>query len=80
MQPVRGSRHEIGTADFGAPAASGAVTTGQARLSGIWLLAIAGVIGLALLFPIGFGVASVVRNRRRRGSTDRALPPLPQRR
>ena len=80
MQPVRGSRHEIGTADFGAPAASGATTTGQARLSGIWLLAIVGVIGLALLFPIGFGVASVVRNRRRRGGTDRALPPLPQRR
>jgi hypothetical protein len=80
MQPVRGSRHEIGPADFAAPAAAGVTTTGKARLSGIWLLAIAGVFGLALLFPLGFGVTSVVRNRRRRAGTDRALPPLPQKR
>jgi hypothetical protein len=80
MQPVRGSRHEIGTADFSAPAAAGAPTTSKARLSGVWLLAIAGVIGLALLFPIAFGIVSVVRNRQRRTGTDRALPPLPQKR
>jgi hypothetical protein len=81
MQPVRGSRHEIGTADFSAPAAAGApATTGRGRLSGIWLLAIAGVLGLALLFPLAFGITSVVRGRVRRSGTDRALPPLPQKR
>lgn len=78
MRPVRGKQHEIGPADFGAPAASGATTTGRARLSGIWLLAIVGVIGLALLFPIAFGITSVVRNRHRRAGTNRALPPLPK--
>ena len=80
MRPVRGSQHEIGPADFGAPAASGATTTGHARLSGTWLLAIVGMICLALLFPIGFGILSVVRNRQRRAGTNRALPPLPQKR
>ena len=80
MQPVRGSRHEIGTADFSAPAAAGAPTTSKARLSGVWLLAIVGVIGLALLFPIAFGIVSLVRNRQRRAGTNRALPPLPQKR
>lgn len=80
MNPVRGSQHEIGTADFSAPPAVGAPTTGHARLSGIWLLAIAGMIGLAFLFPIGFGLTSVVRNRKRRAGTNRALPPLPQKR
>jgi hypothetical protein len=80
MRPVRGNQHEIGPADFGAPAASGATTTGKARLSGVWLLAIVGVIGLALLFPIGFGITAVVRNRHRRAGTNRALPPLPERR
>jgi hypothetical protein len=80
MRPVRGTQHEIGTADFGAPAASGATTNGHGRLSGVWLLAILGAIVLALLFPIGFGVTSLVRNRHRRARTDRALPPLPQKR
>jgi hypothetical protein len=80
MQPVRGSRHEIGPADFSAPAAAGAATTGQARLGKAWLLAIVGVIGLALVFPIAFGITTVVKNRRRRDSTNRALPPLPQKR
>lgn len=81
MQPVRGSQHEIGPADFSAPAAAAGVpTTGKGRLRGIWLLAIAGVLGLALLFPIAFGITTVVRNRARRAGTNRALPPLPQKR
>jgi hypothetical protein len=81
MNPVRGSRHEIGPADFSAPAAAGApVTTGHGKLGKIWLFAIFGLLGLALLFPIVFGVTSVVRNRVRRSGTDRALPPLPQKR
>lgn len=81
MNPVRGSRHEIGPADFSAPAAAGApVTTGHGRLGKIWLLAIVGVLGLALLFPIVFGITAVVRGRVRRSGTDRALPPLPQKR
>jgi hypothetical protein len=80
MRPVRGNQHEIGTADFGAPAASGPTTTGHGRLSGIWLLAILGAIVLGLLFPIGFGLTSLIRNRHRRTGTNRALPPLPQKR
>jgi hypothetical protein len=81
MQPVRGSRHEIGPADFSAPAAAGAPTsTGHGRLSGIWLLAIVGVLGLALLVPIAFGITTLVRSRVRRAGADRALPPLPQKR
>jgi len=80
MNPVRGSRHEIGTADFSAPGAAGAVTTGHGRLGKIWLLAIVGILGLALLFPIAFGITSLVKGRVRRSGTDRALPPLPQKR
>lgn len=80
MNPVRGSRHEIGPADFSAPAAAGAVSTGHGRLGGAWLVGIAGVLGLFLLFPLVFGIFTVARNRVRRSGTDRALPPLPQKR
>ena len=81
MQPVRGSKHEIGPADFSAPASAGApITTGHGRLGGVWLLAIACILGLGLMFPIAFGITTLVRSRVRRAGTDRALPPLPQKR
>jgi hypothetical protein len=48
----------------------------------MWLLVAGGVIVLALLFPLGFGVASVLRSRQARRRYSRtashALPPLPQ--
>jgi hypothetical protein len=89
-RPDKKGRHEVGPADFAAgPAASsngqGAppVSGHSASLGKIWLLAVAGVIVLALLFPLGLGVASVIRSRRARkryhaSSEARALPPLPR--
>jgi hypothetical protein len=89
-RPDKKGRHEVGPADFAAgPAASG---SGQgapppsghsASLGKVWLLAIAGVIFLVLLLPLGLGVASVIRSRRARQrynarSEARALPPLPR--
>jgi len=89
-RPTKSGRHEVGPADFAAgPAAS---SSGQgtpppsghsASLGKVWLLAIAGVIVLALLLPLGLGLASVIRSRRARQRYDarsdaRALPPLPR--
>jgi hypothetical protein len=88
-RPDKSGRHEVGPADY---AASPAAQSGQggappptghsASLSTTWLLAGGGVIVLALLFPLGFGVASVIRSRRARrrfmSSERRALPPLPR--
>jgi hypothetical protein len=89
-RPDKHGRHELGPADFAAgPAAQG---SGQgspppsghsASLSTIWLLAAGGFVLLVLLFPLGFGLASVVKSRRARQryaqqSQARALPPLPR--
>ncbi len=85
--PTKSGRHEIGPDDFAAGAAQ---SSGQgappqskrARLGKTWLLAGGGVIVLALLFPLGLGVASVARSRRGRRlharSVSRELPPLPR--
>lgn len=80
--PDKHGQHEVGPADFTAPAAIGTPTPGKPKLPKTWLLAAVGVIGLALLFPFGFGVASVARSRRARREYERtgsraALPPLP---
>jgi hypothetical protein len=89
-RPDKNGRHEVGPADFAAgPAASGnsqgtpPPSGHSASLGKVWLLAIAGVIVLALLLPLGLGVASVIRSRRARQryharSEARALPPLPR--
>lgn len=88
-RPDKKGRHEVGPADFAAGAAAqssgGAPPPSghSAALGKVWLLAIAGVIVLALLFPVGFAVVSVVRSRRARQqyqarSDARALPPLPR--
>jgi hypothetical protein len=88
-RPNKTGRHEVGPADYAAsPAAQSGQggtppTTGHsASLSTKWLLLIGGVILLALLFPLGFGVASVIRSRRARRRyvrpEARALPPLPR--
>lgn len=82
FQPVRGSKHEIGPADFGAPAASTSPPQKKSALGGYGLLAI--ILGLALipLTALGFGVAALVRARRWKRRTAavgerRELPPLP---
>jgi hypothetical protein len=89
-RPDKHGRHELGPADFaagqgapqssqsGAPPPSGHT----ASLSTTWLLVAAGVIVLVLLFPVGFGVASVLRSRRARRNYERAearaLAPFPR--
>jgi hypothetical protein len=88
-RPSKSGRHEVGPADFAAgPAAQSGENgapppTGRGALGKTWLLVAGGVIVLALLFPLGFGVVSVLRSRRARRlyarSAHEALPPLPQR-
>lgn len=87
-RPNKKGRHEIGPDDYAAaPAAQGSDNGGpppakSAGLGRVWLLAAGGAIALALLFPLGFGVVSVIRSRRARlryaRSAPRALPPLPR--
>jgi len=87
-RPTKSGQHEVGPADFGAGSAPSSnqspapQTTGGNALSEKWLFVAGGVILLALLFPLGFGVASIVRERRSRKryarSVGRELPPLPR--
>lgn len=81
MQPVRGSKHEIGPADFNAPPASG-TPAGTPKLGRSWFLVIAGLIGLVVLLPAGFGIFALHRRwrwRARLGTQRRDLPPFPPR-
>ena len=76
--PVRGSKHEIGPADFLAPAASG-TPAGKPRLGHAWFLVAAGVMSLVLVVPLAFGVLGLRRRRRWRArikAEHSALPPL----
>ncbi|HZT91724.1 MAG TPA: hypothetical protein VFA05_06785 [Gaiellaceae bacterium] len=81
MNPVRGSQHEIGPADFGAAASQAPPAPTKAPLGKGWLLVVIGAVGLALLIPVAFGIVSLARARRwRRLNAERAsrpLPPLP---
>jgi hypothetical protein len=86
-RPDKHGRHEVGPADFAAGAAaqsgqgSAPPSSGSARLGKTWLIALVVGIGLALLFPLGFGAVSALRSRRSRlryvRSQSRTLPPLP---
>lgn len=82
--PTKTGTHQVGPQDYAAPAASsqGASQTRGGTLGKQWLLIVAGLVGLVLLFPLGFGIASAVRSRRRQkqylGHRDRNLPPLPR--
>jgi hypothetical protein len=85
--PTKSGRHEVGPADFAAGPAQNSnqapppQTTGGNKLGKAWLLAAGGVILLVLLFPVGFGIASVLKTRRSRRlyaqSAAKDLPPLP---
>jgi hypothetical protein len=87
--PTKSGRHEVGPADFAAGPAQSSnqagppQTSGGNRLGDTWLLAAGGVVVLALLFPLGIGIASVLRSRRNRklyaASAPQTLPPLPSR-
>lgn len=88
-RPDKSGRHELGPADFAAGAAaqgSGQATPPPsekgASLGKSWLFAVGGAILLALLFPVGFGLVSVIRSRRARRhyirTEPQALPPLPR--
>lgn len=86
-RPDKSGRHEVGPADYAAgPAASSGSSgpppsSGKSAVGKAWLLGvIGGAILLALLFPVGLGVASAVRSRRSRlayaRSRGQELPPL----
>jgi hypothetical protein len=84
-RPTKTGTHQVGPQDYAAPGASSqgsAAQTSRGTLGKQWLLVIAGLVGLALLFPIGFGVVSLVRSRRQQKQyvehRDRSLPPLPR--
>jgi hypothetical protein len=79
---VTRTTHEIGPADFAAPAPSGTAPSGSAALGAVGLAPLFGVLGLGLLVVLAFGVVALVRARRWRrlvretGRTE--LPPLPK--
>ncbi len=83
FQPVRGSKHEIGPADFAAPATSSASAPQKKSVLGkIGLLPIVLVLSLVPLTAVGFGLFALVRARRWRRrivavERSRELPPLP---
>jgi hypothetical protein len=88
-RPTKSGRHEVGPADFAAASAGQGGQGGapqqtghSARIGTGWLIAAGGAVVLALLFPLGFAVASAVRARRARRlymrSDPRSLPPLPR--
>jgi hypothetical protein len=78
-----GRQRETGPADY----AGGSQTdtrADEAALSPLWIVVPAGVVGLVLLVPLGFVVASRVRDRRVARAFEalqpKRLPPLPTRR
>lgn len=85
-RPTKTGTHQLGPQDYAAQAASsqGSSQTSGGTLGKQWLLVVAGLVGLALLFPLGFGIALAVRSRRRQKQyaesqdRDRELPPLPR--
>jgi hypothetical protein len=83
-RPTKTGMHQVGPQDYAAPGASGqgSSQTSGGTLGKQWLLVVVGLVGLAILFPLGFGVASAVRSRRRQRQyvehRDRDLPPLPR--
>lgn len=84
-RPTKTGTHQVGPQDYAAPSAAGqggAGQTGGGSLGKQWLLVGVGIVGLALLFPLGFAIASSLRSRRRQKQytehRNRDLPPLPR--
>lgn len=84
-RPTKTGTHQVGPQDYAAPSAAGQGGAGQTSggsLGKQWLLVGVGIVGLALLFPLGFAIASSLRSRRRQKQytehRNRDLPPLPR--
>jgi hypothetical protein len=84
QRPTKAGTHQVGPQDYAAqaPSSGGATQSHSSSLGKEWLIVVAGVIGLAVLFPVGYLIASAMRSRRRRkqyaqGRRDE-LPPLPR--
>jgi hypothetical protein len=85
QKPTKTGMHQVGPQDYAAPSSGqGGGQTSSGALGKQWLLVGAGLVGLALLFPLGFAVSSGIRSRRRQKryaqhrDRDRGLPPLPR--
>jgi hypothetical protein len=78
-----GRQHETGPADY-AGGSRAEVRAQEAALSALWIVVPASVLGLVLLVPLGFVLASRLRDRRAarayEAAAPRTLPPLPVRR
>lgn len=84
-RPTKTGTHQVGPQDYAAPSAAGQGGAGQTSggsLGKQWLLVGVGIVGLALLFPLGFAITSSLRSRRRQKQytehRNRDLPPLPR--
>ena len=79
--PVRGSQHEVGPLDFGAPSTGSSSSSTKPRLGSSWLLPIVGILSLVIVVPLSLGIVLFVRSRRRRrklaATGQSELPPLP---
>jgi hypothetical protein len=79
--PTHSGLHEVGPADFAAPAGSGQSPPGKPVLGGFGIIPVVSVLALVLLVPLSLGLIALGRARRWRRlvrSSDRtALPPLP---
>jgi hypothetical protein len=82
QRPTKTGTHQVGPMDYAAPPVPTAPArhTSGGTLGKTWLFAVGGLICLALLFPLGFVIASGIRSRRfrkRYAAARRELPPLP---
>lgn len=73
--------HEIGPADFAAPATASQTPKGKPVLGGIGILPVVAILALILLIPLSLGVVALMRARRwrrqaRLGAQNRPLPTL----
>jgi hypothetical protein len=84
QKPTKAGMHQVGPQDYAAQGPSQAQETSGGTLGKQWLLVGAGLVGLALLFPLGYAIASGVRSRRHtkeyalHRERSRDLPPLPR--
>lgn len=80
---VTKTTHEIGPADFSAPAPSQTTAADHATVGRIGIAPVLGLLGLILVVPLSFGAIALVRARRWRryvrATTATDLPPLPER-
>ena len=80
---VTKTTHEIGPADFSAPAPSQATPADKPGVGRIGIVPVISLLGLILLVPLSFGGIAFVRARRWRrhvrATTGTELPPLPER-